>query len=158
MASGGREREGLVDYPGQGRLLRGVTIVGCYAAVQSFITCRPVPHATNSFTILRESIVWEPGKASQNENEYFARQDAEWLRTNRAKLDADRLSRDQAGTSMACPRCGGKLGERTYHDVRIDVCADCRGVWLDKGELHMLAHVKANDMLHVIHDIETGTG
>ena len=115
-------------------------------------------HATNSFTILSEAIVWEHGKPSQNENEYFARQDAEWLRTNRARLDADRLSRDQANTGMACPRCGGKLGERTYHAVRIDVCAACRGVWLDRGELHMLAHVEATAMLHVIHDIDSGTG
>ncbi len=55
--------------------------------------------------------MWEPGKPSQNENEYFARQDAEWVKANRAKLDAERLVKE-AGTStgMTCPRCAGNLG------------------------------------------------
>ena len=103
--------------------------------------------------------MWEPGKPSQNENEYFARQDAEWLNAQRVKLDAQRLAQDSAkSTGMSCPRCGGTLGERVYHNVRIDVCNSCRGVWLDRGELHMLAHVEATAMLHVIHEIDTGTG
>ena len=104
-----------------------------------------------------EVAVWEPGKPSQNENEYFARQDAEWLKANRARLDAERLAKDQASTGMKCPRCAGDLGERLYHNVHIDVCNTCRGVWLDRGELHMLAHVEATAMLHVIHEIDTGT-
>ena len=102
--------------------------------------------------------MWEPGKPSQNENEYFARQDAEWLKAQRAKLDAERLARDKAkSTGMKCPRCEGDLQERVYHNVRIDVCDICRGVWLDRGELHMLAHVEATAMLHVVHEIDTGT-
>ncbi|MEP6731195.1 MAG: zf-TFIIB domain-containing protein [bacterium] len=106
----------------------------------------------------REVGVWEPGKPSQNENEYFARRDAEWLKEQRARLDAERLSKDKAlPTGMTCPRCNGDLTERIYHSVRIDVCDTCRGVWLDRGELHMLAHVEATAMLHVIHDIDTGT-
>ena len=35
---------------------------------------------------------WDPGKPSQNENEWFARRDAEWLREQRAKLDAGELA------------------------------------------------------------------
>ena len=102
--------------------------------------------------------MWEPGKPSQNENEYFARRDAEWLKAQRARLDAERLSKDNAlSTGMTCPRCDGELKESVYHSVRIDVCTGCRGVWLDRGELHMLAHVEATAMLHVIHDIDTGT-
>ena len=102
--------------------------------------------------------MWEPGKPSQNENEYFARQDAEWLKAQRAKLDAERLAKDTVkSTGMKCPRCAGDLQERVYHNVRIDICDSCRGVWLDRGELHMLAHVEATAMLHVIHEIDSGT-
>ncbi len=101
--------------------------------------------------------MWEPGKPSQNENEYFARRDAEWLKAQRARLDAERFATDRGtATGMTCPRCAGALKEREYHNVRIDVCDTCRGVWLDRGELHMLAHVEATAMLHVIHDIDTG--
>ena len=103
-------------------------------------------------------MVWEPGKPSQNENEYFARQDAEWIKAQRAKLDAERALKEKGqATTMKCPRCGGRLMEKKYHNVNIDVCESCRGVWLDRGELHMLAHVEATAMLHVIHDIDTGT-
>jgi Zn-finger nucleic acid-binding protein len=36
---------------------------------------------------------------------------------------------------MTCPSCGGQLVELDRSDVRIDACRQCRGVWLDRGEL-----------------------
>ena len=99
--------------------------------------------------------MWEPGKPSQNENEYFARQDAEWLKAQRASLDAARAMKDAKSSGMRCPRCQGDLKEREFHNVRIDVCASCRGVWLDAGEMHMLAHVEPTAMLQVIREIDT---
>jgi uncharacterized protein len=36
---------------------------------------------------------------------------------------------------MTCPSCGGELVELERNDVRIDACRQCRGVWLDRGEL-----------------------
>ncbi len=37
---------------------------------------------------------------------------------------------------MNCPRCKQQtLEERTRQGVEIDICEECRGVWLDKGEL-----------------------
>lgn len=99
--------------------------------------------------------MWQPGKPSQNENEYFARQDADWLKAQRARLDDERARKDAKSSGMRCPRCQGDLMEREFHHVRIDVCASCRGVWLDAGEMHMLAHVDAPDMLAVIREIDT---
>lgn len=102
--------------------------------------------------------MWEPGKPSQNENEYFARQDADWVKAQRARLDAERLVKDSATSSgMTCPRCHGDLREDVHHNVRIDVCVNCRGVWLDRGEMHMLAHVEPTAMLRVIQEIDGGT-
>jgi Zn-finger nucleic acid-binding protein len=36
---------------------------------------------------------------------------------------------------MRCPACGGDLMELDRSGVRIDACRNCRGVWLDRGEL-----------------------
>ena len=96
---------------------------------------------------------WEPGKPTQSENEYFARQDAEWLKARRAELDANRAAAE-SDTRLQCPRCDGKLAERTFNDVKIDVCEKCSGVWLDSGELGMLAHVPRGQLLYLIRSIE----
>ena len=40
-------------------------------------------------------------------------------------------------------------------DAELDMCSSCRGVWLDRGELHMLAHVDDTALLKVIHEIDT---
>jgi uncharacterized protein len=40
---------------------------------------------------------------------------------------------------MKCPRCeNASLDERERNGLNIDVCASCRGVWLDRGELEKL--------------------
>jgi uncharacterized protein len=37
--------------------------------------------------------------------------------------------------AMSCPSCGGELVELERSDVHVDACRNCRGVWLDRGEL-----------------------
>jgi uncharacterized protein len=37
--------------------------------------------------------------------------------------------------AMQCPSCSGELLELDRSGVRIDACRNCRGVWLDRGEL-----------------------
>jgi uncharacterized protein len=39
------------------------------------------------------------------------------------------------GMAMTCPSCSGDLVELDRSGVRIDACRNCRGVWLDRGEL-----------------------
>lgn len=39
---------------------------------------------------------------------------------------------------MRCPACAGRLVEVERSDVMIDACPQCRGVWLDRGELDRL--------------------
>jgi ribosomal protein L37AE/L43A len=79
-------------------------------------------------------------KPSRNEEEYFARHNAELIRQMREQRDAERATVASAAT-MACPRCGGALVERVHHSVKIDECASCGGTWLDKGELAILERV-----------------
>lgn len=40
---------------------------------------------------------------------------------------------------MNCPRCERTtLEERDRHGVTIDSCPECRGIWLDRGELEKI--------------------
>lgn len=40
---------------------------------------------------------------------------------------------------MNCPRCSvPQLIERDRDGITVDICPDCRGVWLDRGELEKL--------------------
>lgn len=35
---------------------------------------------------------------------------------------------------------------QNYEDVLIDVCPSCRGIWLDRGEMHkIIAHVRRQE-------------
>lgn len=90
---------------------------------------------------------WEPGKPSQNENEWFARRDAEWLKEQRALLDARRA---EHRTGIRCVRDGAELDERVYDGVRIDVCPTCHGIWLDAGELEQMIHLAPAALQRVI--------
>ena len=92
-------------------------------------------------------------KPSKNEDEYFARENAELIKTMRAQRDRDREIAERAAHRMRCPRCGGQLEERSHHHVTIDVCPDCGGTWLDKGELAMLEHVDNNAFRRFVGDL-----
>jgi uncharacterized C2H2 Zn-finger protein len=79
---------------------------------------------------------------SRNEDEYFAKQDAELMKQMRAKLDAERLAAERKQHFMKCPKCGGDLKETAMGNVTVDVCPDCGGTWLDAGELEIVRHVQ----------------
>ena len=42
-------------------------------------------------------------------------------------------------SQLVCPNCGGLMDGEDAGNVRVDVCLDCNGVWLDAGELDRLA-------------------
>jgi uncharacterized protein len=102
--------------------------------------------------------MWEPGKPSQNENEYFARRDAEWLKEQRAALDRERAANAAAQGNLTCPRCGGRLAVRDVAHVKIDVCDQCHGTWLDAGELEMVLHLPRTDFLRAVHELNARRG
>ena len=43
--------------------------------------------------------------------------------------------------AMNCPKCSGKLVATDFQNIRIDVCDQCAGVWLD-----------AEEFIHITHD------
>ena len=83
-------------------------------------------------------------KPSRNEDEYFAKLDAQLIKAQRERLDKERLKSSRAAHYMKCPKCGGDLQEREFHHVKVDVCPDCKGMWFDAGEVDMIKRVDQN--------------
>lgn len=96
---------------------------------------------------------WEPGKPSQNEDEYFARRDAEWAKARREQLDREAALSANASKALKCPRCGNALTEREFQTVKLDACDGCKGVWFDEGELELVMLLKKSDQLRVINGL-----
>ena len=43
---------------------------------------------------------------------------------------------------MRCPKCGMELIEIAYKGIKIDECSKCKGIWLDAGELEVVAKLE----------------
>ena len=101
----------------------------------------------------------DQNKPSKNEQEYFARLDAERLehRRQQEKLrahDAERRSHHQR-----CPKCGGHLKPRKLHGIEIDTCEDCRGSWFDYGEVRaILGHLDKGLVFRIMDDMMSAFG
>jgi hypothetical protein len=81
----------------------------------------------------------KPEKPSRNEDEYFAREDAELLRKQRERAAAAGLEAERKSHYMKCPKDGYDLASSEYHGVTIETCPHCGGMWLDAGELDAVA-------------------
>lgn len=40
----------------------------------------------------------------------------------------------------SCPRCAVDLKITIRHDVEVDICPTCLGVWLDRGEIDTIVN------------------
>jgi protein-arginine kinase activator protein McsA len=93
-------------------------------------------------------------KPSSAEEEYFTKEDDEKLQILRAKLDHQRTQQAQEQEKnlhwMKCPKCGGDLKEVLFRTVKVDRCQNCDGVWLDRGELEILAGSGKNFIKDVV--------
>jgi phage FluMu protein Com len=83
-------------------------------------------------------------KPSRNEEEYFAKLNAELIKERRAMLDAARMKVDRTAHYMKCPKCGADLKEVEHHHVKVDRCPECKGVWIDAGEIELFEHASDN--------------
>jgi len=51
--------------------------------------------------------------------------------------------------NLRCPECGTLLEENERDDIEIDMCPNCKGIWLDRGELEKLAN-KDEKFRHIV--------
>jgi uncharacterized protein len=92
-------------------------------------------------------------KPSRNEDEYFVKLDADLMKERRAALDAERAQRERASHFMKCPKCGADLAEREMHHVKVDVCTECGGMWLDAGELDLVRDARRSGVSRFVDDL-----
>jgi Zn-finger nucleic acid-binding protein len=74
-------------------------------------------------------------KPSRNEDEYFARENAERLKETRARLEAEHAEAERRSHIMKCPHDGYDLAPATFHGISVERCSHCGGVWFDRAEL-----------------------
>jgi ribosomal protein L37AE/L43A len=77
-------------------------------------------------------------KPSKNEEEYFARRDAELMRQQRATAQQVAADAERRSHHMKCPKCGYDLITGEWHGIEIDQCTHCHGIWFDAGEAESL--------------------
>jgi RNase P subunit RPR2 len=74
-------------------------------------------------------------KPSKNEEEYFARRDAELLRQQREAARKSAVALERKTHFMKCPKCGYDLFTGDWDGIQIDQCTNCHGIWCDAGEV-----------------------
>lgn len=53
---------------------------------------------------------------------------------------------------MKCPNCNVNLVMADRSGIEIDYCPDCRGVWLDRGELDKIIERSSQNIRNIQHD------
>lgn len=53
-------------------------------------------------------------------------------------------------SALDCPVCRAPFKEVVKDSVLIDVCTECRGVWLDRGELDKLLDIAREKNEHAV--------
>ncbi|PYP09508.1 MAG: hypothetical protein DMD59_08695 [Gemmatimonadetes bacterium] len=106
---------------------------------------RHVAHPASARTSSGESMTHE--KPSKNEDEYFARRDAELLRQQRAAAQHAAAETERGKHHMKCPKCGYDLITHDWDGVQIDQCTHCHGVWFDADEAEALMKTSAPNIL-----------
>ena len=46
-------------------------------------------------------------------------------------------------SELSCPKCQGAMRNYERNGIQIDQCTECRGVYLDRGELELLMDAEA---------------
>lgn len=81
-------------------------------------------------------------KPSSQEDEYFAREEIEKKRKLALKQAEETAANKREELKklhwMKCPKCGMDLQELSKGKVAVDTCFNCKGLWLDSGELEQL--------------------
>jgi Zn-finger nucleic acid-binding protein len=84
-----------------------------------------------------------PARPSSPEEEYFVREDAEKKRRIAQEMKKAMADEQQKALRelhyMHCPKCGMKMQEVRLRNLDVDACFSCGGVFLDKGEMDIIA-------------------
>jgi Zn-finger nucleic acid-binding protein len=93
---------------------------------------------------------------TRNEEEYFAKENLDLVRRMRADLDAERARQERRVHLMKCPECGADLQQRDVNHAKVDLCPECHGIWLPKGEIALIGQLHRSGpgfVSHIMDDI-----
>jgi hypothetical protein len=97
------------------------------------------------------------GQHSSNEEEYFARREAELMRQQRDLHARERIEAERRSHHMKCPNCGYDLITGTWDGIRIDQCTNCHGLWLGAAEAkELLKHPRPNVLARIFRAVIKG--
>jgi uncharacterized C2H2 Zn-finger protein len=85
-----------------------------------------------------------PDKPSRNEEEYFARKEAERLAQLKRSAELEAQLAERRSHFMKCPRCGADLRVEHYSGIEVERCPECDGLWFDAGEAERLVEMNAS--------------
>jgi hypothetical protein len=89
-----------------------------------------------------------PVKPTEKEEEHFARLEYEKLRKQAAEHRKEMAEAEREKLRelhhMHCPKCGMDLATVMLHEVEVDTCGGCGGLWLDAGELEKMQKAGAS--------------
>lgn len=78
-----------------------------------------------------------------DEDDYFARLDAEKKAALRKRLDGEASEAAEAALRelhhFKCGKCGHDMATQLFRGIEIEVCSNCQAVLLDPGELESLS-------------------
>jgi hypothetical protein len=85
-----------------------------------------------------------PDKPSRNEEEYFARMEAQRLVQLKKSAEVEAQLAERRSHFMKCPRCGADLQVEHYSGIEVERCPECSGLWFDAGEADRLVELNAS--------------
>ncbi len=74
-------------------------------------------------------------KELAEEDQYFAARDRELITKLQQASTAEREQTIRELARARCPQCGEPLQHRSVHEVTVNECLSCQGVWIDKAKL-----------------------
>jgi Zn-finger nucleic acid-binding protein len=84
-----------------------------------------------------------PDKPSRNEEEYFAKAEAERLKKIKRSAEDEARAAERRSHLMKCPRCGADLGVEHFSGIEVERCPECHGIWFDADEAERLVEINA---------------
>ncbi len=76
------------------------------------------------------------------------------LRENHAQEQASKEKEEQKKLHyMHCPKCGGKMEPIMMHDIEVDKCPGCLGIYFDNSELEQLLEIEFDKRKSFVHKI-----
>ena len=95
-----------------------------------------------------------PPQQASSEDAYFALEDAEKKRRIALEMKKVLAAAEQKALRelhyMHCPKCGMKMQEVKMGKLDVDACFSCGGIFLDKGEIDVIAQPQQKGIMSAI--------